>query len=155
MYFLTIFWFFSCLFTHSHTNTLCFWILNSTRVRFFTKINSEINNTRENSKWTIHSDLLGKPKRELRFHYPERSTRWDHTIQHSSSQSVSATQGSWRQTSILYGVALTHTLSLCLSLSHNPLFSTLYVCPRCIYTHTSYGLFTSVSPTTNHYYYYL
>ena len=40
----------------------------------------------------------------------------------------------------------THTL---ISVLH-----TATVCPRCIYTHTSYGLFTSVAHITHHYYYY-
>ena len=54
-----------------------------------------------------------------------------------------------------YGAALsqshshlhTHTHSLSI------LFSTmLYVCPRCIYTHTSFGLFTIVASATYRYY---
>ena len=109
------------------------------------KTNSEMHNTRENNKCTIHSDLRGNPKwvkttgKEIPIYiekYKVRShntTLWNRVYQLHRALDIQ---------DHLAMTPLSFSLSLLLSCALQPHTHFLHVCPRCIYTNKQYGLFT-------------
>ena len=61
----------------------------------------------------------------------------------------------WRRSLTLLSLSLSR-LAIMLHYTHSTFFVHyyIYVCPRCIYTHTMFTLFTNVASATYHYYYY-